>query len=107
MVVRRSCPSDTGKSTLFANLKTMSAKGNSILVPKNCKRRAGVAKIPSKFPSAALHRAVATEPFDAEVKKIHILTVVGKHVNISRPSRSGWGSNASHPINVGIIFPKI
>ena len=52
----------------------------------------GVKTIPAKFEMTVLHNAVATFPPLAEVNNIHMLIVVGKHVNINSPSRIGSGS---------------
>mmetsp|Transcript_11802 Transcript_11802/g.25377 ORF Transcript_11802/g.25377 Transcript_11802/m.25377 type:complete len:113 (+) Transcript_11802:749-1087(+) len=52
----------------------------------------GVKAIPAKFDMTVLHNAVATFPPLAEVSNIHMLIVVGRHVNINSPSRIGNGS---------------
>ena len=67
--------------------------GSSIVFPKNLNKSAGVAKIPIKLEITVLHKAVATLPPEAVVNKIHILIVVGKQVNINRPSSNGLGSS--------------
>mmetsp|Transcript_10200 Transcript_10200/g.15208 ORF Transcript_10200/g.15208 Transcript_10200/m.15208 type:complete len:216 (+) Transcript_10200:750-1397(+) len=83
----------------------MSTNGTSMLAPKNLNSSAGVAKIPSKFPRAALHKAEATDPPEAEVKNMHIFTVVGRQVNIKSPSSRGFGSK-DEPVIDGITFPN-
>ena len=62
-------------------------------MPKNRNKSAGVAKIPIKLLITVLQSAVAIFPPEAVVNKIHILIVVGKHVNINRPSSNGLGSS--------------
>ncbi len=73
-----------------------------MLFPKNCKSKAGVIKMPAMLLMQVLHNADATFPPDAEVRIMHILIVVGKHVIIKRPSRRDFGNklgaNASIPL---------
>ena len=63
-----------------------------MFVPKKRSKRAGVTKIPKMLPITALHKAVATFPPAELVNKIHIFTVVGRHVKISKPSNKVDGN---------------
>jgi hypothetical protein len=69
--------------------------------PKNLKSSAGVKKIPAILLITVLHSEVATFPPDADVKMIHMLIVVGRHVKIKRPSSNCLerrdGANSSNP----------
>lgn len=58
-------------------------------MPKKRSKSSGVMKIPAKLLMTALKRAVATLPPAAVVRITHMLTVVGKHVNMRSPSRRG------------------
>ena len=62
-----------------------------MLAPKKCKSSAGVTKIPAILLITALQIEVATFPPLAEVNIIHMLTVVGKHVIINKPSTNAEG----------------
>ena len=67
-----------------------------MFVPKKRSKRAGVTKIPKMLPITALHKAVATFPPAELVNKIHIFTVVGRHVKISNPSNNVDGNKLGH-----------
>jgi hypothetical protein len=59
-----------------------------VLPPKKCSSQAGVTNIPKRFPSMALHKAVATLALAALERNTHMLIVVGRHVVIRIPSSS-------------------
>jgi len=60
--------------------------------PKKRSSNAGVANMPKTLLMTALLRADATFPPDAEVRSIHIFTVVGRHDSINSPSSMDGGS---------------
>ena len=93
----------TGNKTLLHNFETNSKKGSSIDFPKNLKSNAGVKNIPAKLLITVLHNAVAILPPDAEVSKMHILIVVGKHANINSPSSNGLGSNVGKNAPIPLV----
>ena len=70
--------SPTGNKTLLQSFITIFKKGNSIIVPKKCINKAGVAKIPNKFPNTALASADATFPFALPVNNtaLHYLSTL-------------------------------
>mmetsp|Transcript_28032 Transcript_28032/g.56314 ORF Transcript_28032/g.56314 Transcript_28032/m.56314 type:complete len:224 (+) Transcript_28032:627-1298(+) len=93
--------SPTGSKTLLHSFDTSSKNGSSIVVPKNLNSSAGVKKIPAILLITVLHSEVATFPPDADVKMMHMLIVVGRHVKIKSPSSNGLersdGANSSSP----------
>ena len=95
----------TGKRTLLQSFTTMSKNGNSMEAPKNRSKSAGVANMPIKFEITALHNAEATFPPAVPVKITHILTVVGRQVRMSKPSKRAFGKrlgkNVSIPLTRG------
>ena len=50
-----------------------------------------------------LHKAVATLPPDAEVKRMHMLIVVGKHVNIKIPSSNAFGNSVGANVSRAVV----
>jgi hypothetical protein len=64
-----------------------------MLAPKKRISKAGVKKIPPRLLMTALHSDDATFPPAAEVRKMHILTVVGRQVRMSNPSSSAGVSS--------------
>lgn len=97
--------SPTGSKTLLHSFDTSSKNGSSIDFPKNLNSKAGVKKIPAMLLITVLQSDVATFPPDADVKIMHILIVVGRHVKIKSPSSNGLersdGASASSPFVKG------
>lgn len=62
-----------------------------MVVPKNRRSKAGVRKTPPRLLITALHKDDATFPPAADVKKMHMFTVVGKQVKMRMPSSSAGG----------------
>ena len=95
----------TGKRTLLQSLDTNSTKGSSMLLPKNLNSKMGVMKIPDILLITALHKAEATFPPDADVRMMHMLMVVGRHVKMRSPSSRAlgkrFGANNSIPFVSG------
>lgn len=60
-------------------------------------------KIPAKLLMTAPNNAVATLPPAAVVKMTHMLIVVGKHVKIKRPSRSGVDSSDGNVVAIKLV----
>ena len=83
--------SPTGSNTLLQSLRTISVNGSWMEVPKNCRSKAGVKNTPPRLLITALHNDDATFPPAADVRKIHMLTVVGKQVRMRMPSSSAGG----------------
>lgn len=79
----------TGSSTWLQSLTNISRNGSWIYLPKKRSRSSGVMNMPAKLLMTALKRAVAMLPPAAVVRITHMLTVVGKHVKMRRPSRRG------------------
>ena len=85
--------SPTGNKTLPHNFFTISKNGKLISrFPRNIINRAGVINIPATLLVTALHNEQATFPPEVDVRTTHMLIVVGRHVSINSPSRSGRGS---------------
>ena len=74
---------------MLQSFQTMARNGSWTSVPKNRKSKAGVKKIPATLLITALHRAEATFPSADDVRITHMLTVVGRQVRISNPSKRG------------------
>ena len=72
-------------------------------MPKNLSNNAGVMKIPAILLMTVLHNAVATFPPDADVNKIHILIVVGRHVRIRIPSSNGFGRRFGTNVSIPLV----
>jgi len=98
--------SPTGNKTLLHNLLTNSKNGSSIALPKNHNSSAGVNDIPAILLMTVLHSAVATLPPLADVNSMHMLIVVGKHVRMSTPSSSGFGSRAGRIFSMPLVRGK-
>mmetsp|Transcript_13843 Transcript_13843/g.25044 ORF Transcript_13843/g.25044 Transcript_13843/m.25044 type:complete len:269 (-) Transcript_13843:216-1022(-) len=102
-VARRAWPKATGNNTLLHNFDTNPKNGSSILFPKNLNNNAGVIKIPAKLLMTVLHNAVATFPPLADVNKMHMLIVVGKHIRISIPSNNGFGNKFGKKVSRPLV----
>ena len=83
----------TGSNTLLQSLYIILRNGNRMSAPKNRSNSAGVTKIPARLLMTALDKAVATFPPAADVKKMHMLTVVGRQLMMRIPSNKVDGSN--------------
>ena len=81
----------TGSKTFLQSFTTIFTKGSLISVPKKCKSKLGVTKIPAILLNTALQIDVATFPSHAEVSMMHMFTVVGRQVMIRIPSTSEAG----------------
>ncbi len=82
--------SPTGNNTLPHNRRTISKIDKLISrFPKSRIKSAGVMNIPAILLITALHNEQATFPPEVDVSTTHMLIVVGRHVSINSPSRSG------------------
>ena len=75
-----------GATTRKANFKKTFPIFTDASIPKYNKINAGVTKIPSIFPHAALKIAAASFPLELVVKTMTILIVKGTHEPITIPS---------------------